>query len=344
MWYGEFIHGMLEEAFLLWRNSKPAFPWPYTEVSTDTRPGPPEPGLEPHDIRSIGWPIETSLAQQGKRARSRDARASAYRRAATAINTLGPTLFHLIETNEQKIIGTRELPSQEAPTVERRADQYGLKGIIDVLSQVTLSSTHSDNAIRAAVAEIVDDTDGAYEVIVDYKGSRRPPVSDDPRSEWQLGQWQVLTYAWLRQRQPEARPVAACVLVYVNELSPGGGDYTRLLADINQSRTDVFPEPNSDDDNRLRAYTPGTEPGLSAEFLLKRALRVIPVTDAAIEEATTAFDGIVSRIEHRVATEAADGSIRTVWEANCTEEATCVACDFKEGCEHAVARGWNATD
>ena len=338
MWYGEFIHAMLEEAFLRWRTTGRPFPWPATPIE-DARPGPPPPGTDPHDIRALGWPIEEVLAHAGKRARSREARRAAYERATACINTLGPMLFPLIAASEEKLLGTRTLPA--GPDIPARAEQYGLKGIVDVLSEVTLGDAAADNPLRAAIAEACGLPKGAYEVIVDYKGTRRPPVSDDPRSDWQLGAWQVLTYAWLRGRQPGARPIAAGVLLYVNELAPGGGDHARLLREVRAGVTDVAPTPNSEDDNKLRAYLAGTDPELSAAFRMRRAIRVVPVTQVAIDEAVTAFDSIVSRIETRVTHEAGRDGIRNVWRADCEDHDTCVACDFKRGCEQAVSRGWD---
>lgn len=338
MWYGEFIHGVLEEAYLRWRADQPAFPWPYAEVDDNSVPGPPDPNLAPHDIRSLGWPIERSLEQQGKRARSRNTRIAAYRRAEVSVNTLGPILFPLIAANEQKIIGTRTLPPLPSG-VEPRAAQYGLKGVIDVLSRVTLNDAGDDNPIRQAVLATYDASKGDYEVIVDYKGSRRPPVDEEARSAWKLEEWQVLTYAWLRQRQPASRPVGACILIYVNELAPGNAEYEHLLAELKNGRTDVLPEPLSEDDNRLRAFTPGTDPQLSKEFLLRRALRVVPVNEDRISQAADQFDQIVALIEERVAIEAQMGGIRSVWEPDCTDQRTCVACDFKLGCETAVEKG-----
>src|SRR5262249_3637580 len=130
LWYGEFIHGMLEAAFRLWSaaDGALAFPWPYTPIAEVGPREPPPHGLAAHDIRVFAWPIEQTLAQEGKQARSRRARLAAYRRAERAINLLGPYLFPLISTAEQRVLGTRALQPHD-PAVRPRAERYALRGV-----------------------------------------------------------------------------------------------------------------------------------------------------------------------------------------------------------------------
>src|SRR5262249_51103879 len=185
MWYGEFIHGMFESAFGLWSDAagRLPFPWPCTPISDVGPPEPPSPDLPAHDIRAIGWPIEEALTQQGKRARSRQARISAYRRANAAINMLGPHLFPLITDAEQKVIGTRTLSARSGgPPL--RSERYALHGVIDVLTNVQLANAQPGNIIRDTVQALCPDLSGTFEVIVDYKGSHRPDT-DNPH--WELG-------------------------------------------------------------------------------------------------------------------------------------------------------------
>lgn len=333
MWYGEFIHGMLEGAFRLWNeNRQLPFPWPCTPLPQDGPPQPPPSGLAAHDLRVIGWPIEQTLAHEGKRARSRRARLAAYRRATAAINMLGPHLFPLISDAEQKVIGTRLLP---AGLGALRSERYALHGIIDVLTNVEMAAAQTENVIKRAVREACPALDGTYEVIVDYKGSRRP-TEDSPH--WELGKWQVQTYAWLRQRQQRSLPVAAGVLIYVNELSPGRRDMEELRAEVHSGRTSVSPASGSPDYYALEAWTPGATGTLSDEFRYKRAIRVIPITSDSITEATAAFDHIVGEIETRVMNEAANGSIGATWLPTCSDEETCVACDFRYFCPRPAVR------
>lgn len=342
MWYGEFIHGVLEAAFRIWitANGTLPFPWPCTPIEQNGPPSPPPDGLSPHDLRAIGWPIEQALMHQGKRARSRNARVSAYRRAEAAINSLGPHLFPLIADAEQKVIGTRLIPNQ-ADGLALRSERYALNGVIDVLTNVELANAPAGNIIRDAVQAACPNLTGTYEVIVDYKGSHRPPTRDPNgavNDHWNLGEWQVQTYAWLRQRQQLAHPVAAGILVYINELAPNSGDVRRLRGEISSTRTDVFPTRGSQDYYALETWTSGAVPAFSDAFRFARAIRVIPVNDASIAQATTAFDNIVAQIERNVITEAANGSIAQTWPSNCNEDETCAACDFRFFCSSERAR------
>lgn len=333
MWYGEFIHGMMERTFRLWQDRRGLpFPMPCTMPDEGERPGEPPDGLDPFDLRTIGWPIEQALAHQGKFARSRDARISAYERAEAAINQLGPHLFPLVDVAERKVIGTRQLPPGGDAAVER-ASRYVLEGIIDVLSHALLDGEPAGNAVKAAILEVQPELQGEYEVIIDYKGARRPPVDRGPRSEWQLGEWQVQTYAWLRSQQADARPVAAGVLVYVSELAPGGKELSNLRREMRAGRTDIVPANGTPDYYQISAWEPGHQALLSPEFRLRRAIRVVPVTPASMADATAAIDRVVRAIEDRVATESSCNNIRQAWPADSNDEDSCAACDFRASCE-----------
>lgn len=342
MWYGEFIHGMMERTFRLWkdRGGLP-FPLPCTPPEEGERPGDPPAGLDPLDLRAIGWPIEQALAHQGKFARSGDARTSAYERAEAAINQLGPHLFPLVDVAERKVIGTRPLIGGTNAAVER-ATRYVLQGIIDVLGHAQLDGEPAGNALKAAILAQQPDLNGEYEIIIDYKGARRPPIDHDPRSDWQLGEWQVQTYAWLRSQQAEARPVAAGVLVYISELAPGSKEVSNLKSEINAGRTDVVPANGTADYYELNAWQPGRRVTFSQEFKLRRAIRVIPVTHQSMAEATAAIDRVVRAIEDRVVDERTCNHIRQAWPADSNDQDTCVACDFRASCERYNAQPWPA--
>jgi hypothetical protein len=209
-----------------------------------------------------------------------------------------------------------------------------LHGVIDVLTNVELASVGTGNVIRDAVEAACPGLSGTFEVIVDYKGAHRPALDED---HWSLGEWQVQTYAWLRQRQQLAHSVAAGILIYVNELAPGGDDIRRLRGAIASGRTDVAPSRGDPDFYAIQAWTPGATPRLSEAFRFRRAIRVIPITPDSIEQATTQFDQIVAEIEGRVVDEAARGSIGATWSPTCKEPETCIACDFRFFCPRPAA-------
>ena len=327
MWFGEFIHGVMEGAYRIWLERKLPFDpaWPFTYRDDPMQP---PPAREAHDIAVIGERVEARLKRQGKVPRSDDTRASAYRRANVGVNRIGKYLFPLIASAEEHLLGTRTIPPK--PGTALRADRYELSGVIDVLTNVTLGG-HSDNVIASAVEAVCPSLSGEYEVIVDYKGARRPALNEP---YWEHGEWQVQTYAWLRGRQPKAKPVAAGILIYINELDPGSGDMSKLRKELAAGQTDVGPEKGSVDERVMALWARGLSPQdqLSEAFRLRRALRVIPVTETSIARATQAFDRVVQEIEICVADEARSGKIATAWKPSCQDAETCVACDFRNFC------------
>lgn len=326
LWYGEFIHGVLEAAFRIWQAaSAPSFPWP----CTPSQWGATRPVREGHDIGEIGDRIELVLRAQGKEARSRRAREAAYDRARAAVNTLGPHLFPLIADAEKKVIGTRSIPVQ-AFAAEMRAGRYELHGVIDVVTQMQLSAVDAENPLRKAIEGYCESLPAIFEILADYKGAPRPALSDE---HWKLGDWQVQTYAWLRRHQAKGVPIVAGVLIYINELAPGSNDMRNIRRQIETGDTDVAPVPGSMDERIIRNWKPGQDTDqLSAEFRFRRAIRVIPVTEESLEYATSQFDDVVAQIELSIRNEADRGTIVGTWEGNCKDEETCSACDFRHSC------------
>jgi PD-(D/E)XK nuclease superfamily protein len=325
LWFGEFLHGTLELSFRFWQDNRENYPFPWPCTQREWRA--PAPDWAPNDIGGFADIVETSLRQQGKQARSADARNSGFRRVALAVNELGPHLFPLIVSAEKKVIGTRAVPASH---VTLRCENYEVHGVIDVLTHVTLGQAGNANLIRECVEEICPDLAGAYEVIVDYKGSQRPLTTED---YWRQGEWQVQTYAWLRSRQPDSLPVAAGILIYINELTPGNKEMQNLRKGISEGTTDIVPSPGSTDEQLVRMWRPGNDAEqLSLEFRLRRAIRVVPVTVNSTLIALAEFDDVVRRAEEDIVEEANTGDILQAWSPQCEDEDTCSACDFRHFC------------
>lgn len=152
MWFGEFIHGVMETAYRLWQGNHFPFPWPCTPTQFNAAP---PANRAPHDIGTIGDLVELTLAAAGKSPRSRDLRNSAYRRAVLAVNEIAPPLFPLITAVEERVVGTRLLPPVSGPAL--RAQMYELHGVMDVLSSVGVAATANNiicDAVRAALPQL----------------------------------------------------------------------------------------------------------------------------------------------------------------------------------------------
>jgi len=326
LWFGQFSHGVLEEAYRRYRSA------------VDRG----DAGAVPDDseLTAIIELIDRRLGARGLRARNADVRRVGEARARAAVLELGPELFPIISEAEIPLNGTRHLPTDRWPDdlARRESDRYEMAGVVDVITEIELDSPAlAGNRIVSAVIDALPSALPArFEVIVDYKGMRRPALQPNGNAldYWSIYEWQLQTYARLRQVQPNARPVVAGALLFLNELSPTWADLNELRRETNKHRTDVAPEPGSSDAQAISARKRADQapPALSFDFRLRRALRVIPVSEASIAVAAVSFDNVVLDIELARARERSTPHILTEWPNNPTDEATCVACDWKTIC------------
>jgi len=325
MWTGEFVHGVLEEAFRQWCQTHPPFPWPHTPAGWPPDPNPP---LPDNDIGKLGQRVEVRLAAGGKTSRNREARQSAYSRVEVAINQLAPHLFPLISAAEERISGTRGMPALSGGQ-RGRGDRYELTGVIDVISSVVLDARRDNTLVELIERGLPQQRPDEYDIIVDYKATRRPPPDSDFGRHFE---WQIQTYAWLKRQMPSARQVGAGVLIFINELAPSVTDFEAFRHDLDDGIADVIPERGSPDYYAVHRWRPETPiPQLSFAFRLHRAMRVIDVSAEAVDHAVGQIDNVVTDIEQCAVNEYDSGNILRNWRA-CGSAQECTACDFEHFC------------
>jgi hypothetical protein len=324
MWFGQFIHAVLEESYRIYNES--------IKIKT--------PNLPPWsdaDILEIVNRIERRLAVQGLVAWDDEVRNMGIERAKLAVNELGPDLFPLIHQAEVRLTGTRYLPAIKARYRFREANRYEVLGVVDVITHIQLHDKRFKNnrIVKNILASLPAGIPDDFEVIIDYKGMRRPPnvVPTPGHSLWDQYKWQIQTYAHLRQKQIGSLPVVAGALIYINELLPSKGDMGYLKKEIKKASTDVIPAPGTDDLKHIQNWRKDEDvPDLSWEFRLQRAMRVVPITEASIDEALTRFDEVVKQIETCHGKELYEGLLMSSWDANASEPDTCTACDARSFC------------
>lgn len=348
-WFGEFIHGVLEESYNAWKYGKKEFPWDWKE---DIRPIEDlidlrlqVRGLYPHDedlFFSINQPgMELTIDDLNEH----DHKKLASARAEKAINIWGKHLFPLIDSSELLIKGVRPMPNYDKNT--SRSNYYGINGVVDVLTSTKINTLDNQSNlynfnnkivqfIKRNLKETNEDED--YEIIIDYKGMKRPPVKvSNPLSEdkWENHKQQILTYSWLRSKQEDSKNISAGIILYLNELVPSKEDLVLIKDEIRNNLTDIPEGIEFEDDVELIEEWEEDEkaPNLSDEFKIARSIRFISVNEEEREKALKKFDNVVENIENSLVSEMKGCKIQDAWKAE-ADERTCSACDFRTFCKN----------
>ena len=299
-WFGEFIHGVLEEAFIQWKNEQTEFPWDWKQ---DIRPIEDRidlrlqvRGLYPHDedlFFSILNQPDSDMTIDDLNEHDHKKLASA--RAEKAINIWGKYLFPLIDSSEMLIKGIREMPDYKENI--SRSNYYGINGVVDVLTSMkinnTLEQSNLDNYDNKIIEFLKKDPDFQrtisqydegedYEIIIDYKGMKRPPyIMTDEKSEdkWENHKQQILTYSWLRSKQEDSKPIVAGIIFYLNELVPSKEDLAMIKEELRDGLTDVGYYYEKDMKAIEKWQEEDKAPELSDNFKIERSIRIINVDD-----------------------------------------------------------------
>ncbi len=389
LWFGEFIHGTMEEAFLRWDNLENKdelnFPWDWRT-----------------EIRPIEEMIDKRLQSRGlyppdefycyhneptEKAYSCPDNQHPHKllysaRAEAAINVWGPHLFPLIDNAELLIKGIRNMPNYQEG--KSRSIYYSINGVIDVLSSIRMdeiaslnnfnsensldsiqnsdkksnfqsnldsfttnsinnqnkiNNSNNNNKILEYLANNKEFCDrlyalesDEYEVIIDYKGMKRPSINTE---NWTHHQWQILTYAWLRSMQEDAKPVVGGIIFYLNELVPSTEDLLSIqedykseepTTDVQISDKDLDILLNWDSENDLPIHK-----DLSDKFKMDRSIRIVNIEQELIESSLNEFDEVVDKIESSTLKEINGIPIKQSWKAD-GDERTCSGCDFRNFC------------
>ena len=337
LWFGEFIHGVMEEAYLKWKNEKILFDWSWInhirpiEEMIDLR----------LQARGLYPPLDYFCPNsiQSEKSKYNDSnhpyKLLASARAESAINTWGPDLFPLISSAEVLLKGIRVMPNYNENTC--RSNYYGINGVIDVLSSLKIDE-NLDDSKNSILKYLIQNDDfnkrvksiksDEYEIIIDYKGMKRPALDS---ATWHHHSWQILTYAWLRSMQEESKPIVAGLIFYLNELVPSIEDLIAIRNDVLNGSTDVKVEIN--DEDKIKSWNRREKDYLflSDKFKMDRSIRIVSIEKKSITNALIEFDEVVSTIENSVIKETNGGSIKNAWIAE-ADKRTCDACDFKSFC------------
>ena len=342
-WFGEFIHGVMEEAFIRWKQNKTEFPWDWLEdirpieeqidLRLQTR------GLYPHDedlfFSSTNHDIENLNEHDHKKLASA--------RAEKAINIWGEHLFPLIDSSELLIKGIRNMPKYDEK--RSRSNYYGINGVVDVLTSININKTHDNKIIeilkknedfKKRIAESVGEEE--YEIIIDYKGMKRPPIEvSDSKSEntWESHKQQILTYSWLRSQQEDSKSIFAGIIFYLNELVPSKEDLALIKDEMKNGLIDEKTLEKYKKDFELidKWQDDDKAPDLSSEFKLERSIRIINIDSKEIGKSLEKFDDVVYNIEESLINEMKGCKIQDAWKAE-ADERTCSACDFRTFCKN----------
>jgi hypothetical protein len=326
-WFGQFIHGVLEESYRRYNESRKG-------GRIDSPP------WKKARLEEICELIKKRLAAQGLFPWGADLEELGYRRAEAAVNELGPELFPLIHRAEVRLTGARVLPINKIPEEYRfrEADRYEVVGVVDVITHVQLSHPEfqQNSLVQTILKDLPDDPPENFEVIIDYKGMRRPPVkvgSASGPSFWDIYGWQIQTYAHLRKAHEDSLPVVAGVILYANELLPTASDMVNLKDEIKSSLTDVMPSAGGEAEYLIKSWREKAPiPTLPLEYRLERMMRVVQITPQSIQKSLEEFDEVVARIEICRGKELQHGRVLSTWEKNVSDESTCAACDARTFC------------
>jgi len=264
-----------------------------------------------------------------------------------AIKKICKDLFVLMKYPEIKLNSTEKY--NETQTYNQ-SEYYEIVGVIDILSKSKLQLHFGDqdeNFIKHKILEKFNkeniplpEKKSEYEIIVEYKGSRRPPCKTSPDYpeplSWDDHLLQLNLYKHLREKQPGSGIVVAGIIIYINEFTPIKKDLKIINQHIASGLTDVIAQTLSDR-LALEILNPFD---LSDEFRINRAIRIEILDDDSMHKALINFEKSIVQIEQKKFNETRLNNIIECWQPlNPPDKETCAVCDQGHHCPKSPRKG-----
>jgi CRISPR/Cas system-associated exonuclease Cas4 (RecB family) len=346
LWFGEFIHGVMEQAYNEWKDndSKKIFDWDWEEcirpIEMDVYEQLNASGIRPSSNLFCHYDESETRNISCKDSNHPHKRIGS-RRAELSINTWGKHLFPLINKAEIKLKDIQPMPNYDEK--KSRSKYYGITGIIDVISSINITDAPSGNLIITYLKNdglFKNEENQEYEIIIDYKGMKRPSLDE---GTWDYHEWQILTYSMLRSKQPDSKRIIAGIIFYLNELELSEENMLELKSDVRNSSTDIMPDKH-DFEKITRWKKRQKIPNLSSAFREKRSIRIIKVEEDKIRDALHNFENTVEQIESAVNKESNNQKIKEAWPTpEEPRESDCTVCDFKTICSNPNNKKYKPT-
>lgn len=320
MWFGQFIHNVLEHTFKFYKEKNEL------------------PDLK--ELINICDEVKDKLASRGLYPRNWIIYDLAIKRLNIAISKICKDLFVLMKYSEIKLNSTQKYFESQ---IYNPSEFYEIVGIIDILSKSKLQlhfTDYNENLIKRKILEKftkeniplpVKNSD--YEIIVDYKGTYRPPCKTSPDYpdpiSWDDHLLQLNLYKHLREKQPESGIVIAGIIIYINELNPTKSEMKEIKKQLESGLTDVIPHTPSDE----KSFDELNPDDLSDVFRVNRAIRIEILNDRSKELALRSFEKSIVEIEQKKFDERRVSNIIQCWQPkNPPNKETCAVCDQGHHC------------
>lgn len=371
LWFGEFIHGVMEESYLRWKNNEAfkesegleygEFPWDWKEKIRpieeliDKRLQ--SQGLYPP--KNLFYPYNASEIGLGKYGNVEELVASG--RTKKTINLWGPHLFPLIDDAEIMIKCMCTMPNYQEGI--SRSNYYEINGIIDVLSSLNINNFDTNNASNANNPNANNDNDNinnGNDINNDNKENKIISyLKNDKEFNNRIKELGSEEYEVIIDYKGMIRPSENSeiwkhhkwqILMYcwlrsnqegTKPVAAGIIFYINELLpspeDIEIIKKDILSSEayknniSQRDEENLILLEKGDISNLSDKFIMDRSIRIVAINELAIRESVNEFDNVVNSIEESIMKENTGISIKKSWKAK-GDKKTCQACDFKSFC------------
>ena len=348
MWSGQFIHGFMESALLLWQNQGGLTP-----ISDY---------LNQETIPQLANDVFNRLKRQGLHPRGPNVVTLALERAFAMIDIFSENLFPYISHSEIKLQSVRKSKLAHF----RNLDNYEILGIVDILVGEREPNVLS-NSEDCTHTNLLTSIKPKQELVVDYKSMIRPVINSEL---WKYQNWQSNTYSWLRQKDESTSFLPKGAIIYVNDLVPTLDNLKNIIDSIKNESTDITPAEGSNDEKQIsnpsaliKDYSekmnewrlsmaewmemhweekdwavpmPRLEPTLPlSDLRRRRAVRIIDTSPIIREVAINEFDLVASSIELCLQKELDSNSIDKSWHPKKgahPQDSDCTICSFKTFC------------